>query len=375
MAEKGIQILLIEDNEEDAFLIQRALRKVAEPLSVNHVTNLSDAESNISQALPDLILTDLGLQETQGLATFEKLKSFSRSLPVVVLSGLDDQEIALKAVRKGAQDYLTKEELSPFVLGKSILHSIERSHLQDLVDREREKSVNASRLASLGQMAGGVAHEINNPLTIIFRHIEMIEVLIERKQIEPRELLPYVDGIRKTCERIMKVVQGMQVVARDGGSDKSRSMSINQMVEHSLSICREKFKSQEIDLQVIPIEGDDIIEGREVELSQVLINLLNNAYAAVKGPESAWVKVESIREEEQIKICIMDSGSGVPKEYQSQIFDPFFTTKTVGEGTGLGLSISKGIVSSHGGNLRYVSEEPHTTIEITRPIRKNKITV
>lgn len=221
---------------------------------------------------------------------------------------------------------------------------------EKLIENSRAQMMLSSKLSALGEMAGGVAHEINTPLAIIqMRAGQLLECMSEDiydKKMFTDALL----AIDKTVKRIAKIVQGLKTFARDGKNDPFEKTSINQVIEETFSLCREKFYHHGVQLFFEPTV-DLTINCRTCEISQVLLNLLNNAFDAIEKLDDRWVRVEVIEEADHVAISIIDSGEGIPVDIQEKIMNPFFTTKDVGKGTGLGLSISRGIIEAHNGSI------------------------
>lgn len=237
---------------------------------------------------------------------------------------------------------------------------------------EREQLIQAqllasSKMSSLGEMAGGVAHEINNPLAVIISLAEQIDELAAENQIDPATLREMTGKVIRTSNRIAKIVQGLRTFSRDGSRDQFKAVNVRKLVEETLSFCEERFRQHGLALNVDPFPADLAFEGRATEMSQVLLNLLNNAYDATDGKQNRWIRISVRSLETKIEIRVIDSGAGIPEAAQSKIFQPFFTTKEIGKGTGMGLSISAGIVKGHRGELSVDPTHPNTCFVIHLP--------
>jgi C4-dicarboxylate-specific signal transduction histidine kinase len=223
---------------------------------------------------------------------------------------------------------------------------------RDQTHTSQQKLVSqAARISALGEMAAGIAHEINNPLAIIQGNLNKMRTLLENGILEPAVLHESVAVATKTVARIGKIVSGLRSFARDGEGDPFRSVELIKIIEETLSFCQARFSNHNIKIQIQPFSRDLQIECREVQISQVILNLLVNAFDAVEQVENRWVELNCVDSGELIEIWVTDSGVGVAGPVREKMFQPFFTTKPIDKGTGLGLSISKGIVESHGGTL------------------------
>ena len=175
------------------------------------------------------------------------------------------------------------------------------------------------------------------------------------------------DKIIKTTDRISRTIKSLKSLSRKGDNDPLAEVNFEQLLETCLDICRQRFTHHQIELILPTCSKVTTFLAREVQLSQVLVNLLGNAIDAVKLLDERWVKIDYKQTEKNFEIVVTDSGKGIPPEIVAKIMDPFFTTKDVNQGTGLGLSISKTIIEDHGGELTYVSEAANTTFRISLP--------
>ncbi|MEK7357890.1 MAG: ATP-binding protein [Bdellovibrionota bacterium] len=241
----------------------------------------------------------------------------------------------------------------------------------EIIESQRTKLAVSARLASLGEMAGGIAHEINNPLQIIVGHAAVMNARLARGEVKPDEIATSFNKISATADRISRIVKGLRTVARDGDHDPFQVTAPVLFVNDAMALCSEKMRRHDIKIDVDLAALDDVyIPCRSVQISQVILNLLTNAYHAVEVVAGEkWIRVESAQSTNWIEIAVVDSGGGVPATLKDKIFQPFFTTKEVGVGTGLGLSLSLSIARDHGGtieldttcaNTRFVLRLPRT---------------
>lgn len=233
-------------------------------------------------------------------------------------------------------------------------HLIKRYEYEEIITSQTVKAMNASKLASLGEMAAGVGHEINNPAAILMAYCTEMKMLINKNPEARNEaLLEKIEKQVKTINRITKIVSSLRLLSREATVDIKEKSPFAPIIEDTLSLCHQKFVDNHVDIEVDSTPEVNLL-CRPTQVSQVLINVLNNALDAVmeKGTEKK-VKVSFDQTPENLRICVKDTGPGVPKEVEEKIFEPFFTTKPVGKGTGLGLSISKRILDDHHGKIWY----------------------
>lgn len=240
---------------------------------------------------------------------------------------------------------------------------------QQRITEQQQKLVHSSKMSSLGEMAGGIAHEINTPLAIINMRIEGMQDSIESGDLDLSYYKENLEIVRQTNERIAKIITGLSFFARGGQKSPLQNISIEKIIHETLSFCNEKFKHHGLKIEINKSNSSDVltVECRAVEISQVILNLLNNAYDATELLENKWIQIDIFDLENEIEISITDSGNGIPLDIQDKILQPFFTTKEIGRGTGLGLSISKGIIEDHKGVFFIDNNSPNTKFTIKLP--------
>jgi len=238
---------------------------------------------------------------------------------------------------------------------------------QKTINEMQVKNAETSRLAVLGEMAAGVAHEINNPLMILNSIMFIIQKLISTKKYD--QIPEKIEKIQKTITRIGRIVQGLRMFARDGENDPMMPTRIDKVISESLELCTENLKHKNIQLKYIKRTDDEIIvDGRASQISQVILNLISNSKDAVENLPEKWIEVDLEKSGQLALIKIIDSGNGLPQEVKDRLFQPFFTTKEHGHGTGLGLSISSGIIQNHNGSIYVDSQNPNTCFVISLPL-------
>lgn len=241
----------------------------------------------------------------------------------------------------------------------------------ELISNELEfrlKSIQNSKLAALAEMSAGMSHEINNPLMIIQGQALRIQSNLKKDiLLKNEELVKSADKMLFHIDRIAGIVSDLRKYSKNLSHQENMVISLDELIEKSISIVRPRAISLGVNI-IKALEPKKIhIEGRPFDLSQALVNILNNAIdAADKEPEK-WVKIESQEKHNTLSLHIIDSGPGIPENIADQMATPFFTTKDVGKGTGLGLSTSIGIIEAHKGQLKYLAEKSHTTFEISLP--------
>jgi PAS domain S-box-containing protein len=225
--------------------------------------------------------------------------------------------------------------------------------------RQQQKLLQASRMASLGEMSAGIAHEINNPLAIISGSVGLLSKYADN----PEKLSSKIQAIQKSCERISRIVTGLKKFSRSNEKTTFQKHELNKILQEASMLTEAKSKRHSTPV-TIDCKSHAHILCDDIEIEQVLVNLINNAIDAVKHTSEKWVNIELHDDAESVVLRITDSGHGIPEQLRNKIFEPFFSTKKVGEGTGLGLSITKGIIDEHQATIAIVADAPNTCFEL-----------
>lgn len=257
--------------------------------------------------------------------------------------------------------------LTILVTSLTMLYEIVTERIVANLYATQHKLLQADKMAVLGEMAAGIAHEINNPLAIIQTSAAQAQELLaeglsDRSLLEGRLIV-----VQETVSRIAKIISGLRDFSRDGSQDQRHPEELRTILENVASLCAEKFRSENIAFSVECAYPTTRIACRKVEISQILLNLLNNARDAVKASQDKWIKLSCQTDGKIIDIIVQDSGPGIPEVIQDRIFIPFFTSKDVGQGTGLGLSICRTFATANGGELFLKTNAPNTSFVLRFP--------
>lgn len=255
---------------------------------------------------------------------------------------------------------------------KSIILSYQKDQLIQRIRLMQSQVTQSAQMAALGQMAGGMAHEINNPLAIIVASSDLIQIVLDRKDTVKllKDTTLLLNKILTASGRIARIIKDLSCFAGGPPDEQCVITSITKILESAMNLCNERFKAYDVMVNVEPIPPQLLIECQPFHITHAVLNLLNNSFDAVWERNKKWINIEVLDLGEEIEIGVTDSGTGIPEEIRSKIMQPFFSTKEVGKGMGLGLSIATGIVESHKGRLWLDAGAPNTRFAISLPKRK-----
>jgi len=253
-----------------------------------------------------------------------------------------------------------------FIIRNNQLEDEIKTKAEEIVQMT-EKLWESNKMSALGQMAAGVAHEINNPLMIIKLQTEVLLKHSEKDNLSKDVLNQSLTKISNVVDRISKITTSLRIFARSGKTSPQTVIDVQTIISDTLSLCFDRMNSLGVRFTKIGLEQNYNIKANAIEISQVILNLLNNSIDAIEDLNERFISLELKNEEKNLILLITDSGFLSP-EINQKIMEPFFTTKAVGKGTGLGLSISKTIIENHGGTLTLNSHSKNTQFKIQLPL-------
>jgi C4-dicarboxylate-specific signal transduction histidine kinase len=221
---------------------------------------------------------------------------------------------------------------------------------QELRDKQ-EQLVQAGKLATLGELTTGVAHELNNPLNNIGLFVGNVIDQVRMKRFDEARILHDLDKVMEQVKKATEIITHLRTFGRAAPATVTR-VEVRDVIERSLSLIHEQLRLRQIQVQLEAAPGTDpVVVGNSIQLEQVFINLLANARDALEDAPARLIRIKCSVTPELAVVTVTDTGPGIPEGLEQRIFDPFFTTKDVGAGTGLGLSITYGIIKEHGGTI------------------------
>ena len=248
--------------------------------------------------------------------------------------------------------------------------AIQRRRAELLIAEQRLKMISSSRLSSLGELAAGVAHEVNNPLAVISLAMEQVQNQVQAGAPDLDTMRNLAAKIRRNIKRIERVVHGLRSLSRDNTDAPLERKNLCDIVQAPLDLCRTRYGRDGVDIFLDAGNEEIPVECRPTQIAQIIMNLLINAHDAVMDRPIRWIRIEMEDLGEAAQVRVSDSGGGVPQDIQERIFDPFFTTKDIGQGTGIGLSIAKAIAQNHRGDLYLDPNSENTCFVLRLPKRQ-----
>ena len=401
-------ILIVDDDA----INRRLLEGILKPKAYETMVACSGEETlrMVELRAPDLILLDVMMPGMNGFEVAERLKADPRfrNIPIIMVTALTDRESRLTALNNGAEEFLNKpiDRAELLIRVRNLLRlkkyqdflatnfGILEEQLSDRVEQlaavntqlsaTQEQLVESERLASIGHLAAGVAHEINNPIAFVNSNLGSLEsylrnifrildaYLLIEGAVPPEALeelhklkseidldylrddtLPLIGESRAGVSRVRRIVTDLMEFSRPDGGQEWMLADLHAGLDATVNLAMREFGSQ---VAVVKAYGPiPLVEGLPSKLNQVFLNLLVNAAHAMEAGKPGRITLTTAVSGGEVRVDVSDTGSGIAPEHLKHIFDPFFTTRAVGSGAGLGLSIAYGIVKQHGGRIEVDS--------------------
>jgi signal transduction histidine kinase len=356
------RILIVDDEAANVRLLERLLAREGYP-TVRSTTDARAALPLYTEFQPDLILLDLAMPHMDGFGVLAQITPLIPSgtfVPILVLTADVTVETKRRALEGGAKDFLTK----PFdhvevllrvrnLLETRFLHRELARHTESLEQTVRERTqqlLQAEKLATMGELLAGVAHELNNPLTVVIGQAHLLYEATAGSPVGPRA-----QKIHAAADRCVRIVRNFLALARRHTPERGE-VRLNAVVQDAVELLAYELRTGGVEVVLCLAEDLPVLWGDAQRLHQVLVNLIVNAdHAMRRTPEPRRITLTTRVERDRVHLEVADTGPGIPAEIRSRIFEPFFTTKPSGQGTGLGLALCHGIIADHGGTMTVAS--------------------
>ena len=363
MTNHHAHVLLIEDNPGDADLVRLRLVEANAEVSVSWVDRLSAGLDSITEAEPVVVLLDLNLPDSRGAETFRRVLHKAPGVPVVVLSGQDDEELAAKAVHQGVQDYLVKGKFDARQLARAMRYAVERQALLTSLDMSRKQ-----QLQFKNEFLSHVSHELRTPLTCIHQFVTiLLDGLAGKVSPEQRE---HLGTVLRSVNQLRAMIGDLLEAARaESGkiSIEPRCIVIGDVIRQAVAMLGATAKEKGIGLEIGVDTRIPLVHADPARVLQVLVNLIDNAIKFTPPDGSVMVKACLVdADPEFVYLSVADTGRGISPEAKALIFERLYQDPNAVDdsrkGLGLGLYITKEMVGLHGGRIWMESQPGHGSV-------------
>jgi signal transduction histidine kinase len=356
-------VLLIEDNPGDADLVRLRLVESQPQVRVDCVPRLSDALESLGKETPSVVLLDLNLPDSRGAETFRKIMEKAPNVPVVILSGQDDEALAVKAVHLGVQDYLVKGDISSKQLERAMRYAVERQALLRSLEIASKQ-----QLEFKNQFLSHVSHELRTPLTCIHQYVTLLVDGLAGP-IAP-EQSDHLKTVLKSVNQLHAMIRDLLEATRaESGTLRvePRCVSIGELIQQAVAMMRPTAQGRQIGLEIGLDSRIPLVYADPDRILEVLINLTDNAIKFTPAEGSVIVQAcMTEADPSSVYVSVTDTGRGIRQEAQSLIFERLYqdpdSIDSNRSGLGLGLFICKELVRLHGGRIWVTSEHGHGSI-------------
>lgn len=363
---KEIRLLLVDDETDFRSALARRLQKRG--LVSLQAGDGEECLAVLADNPVDVVVLDVKMPGMSGIDVLDRIKARHLKTEVILLTGHAATQDGVDGIKSGAFDYLTKPAEFEHLLGKII-----QAYGKILAEKEKQKAaeykasieqqmIATERLAALGTLAAGVAHEINNPLAIINETAGYLSQLLKKQEMAH---MPRKEVFEKALQKIETSVNRARSITHEllGSVRKSESVlvevDVGELVSETMQLVHKEVEDKDITMALHTSDDLKPIWVDPNQIRQILINLMSNAIHAT--PEKGQISINVVNVSGGISISVNDTGTGIPKQNLEKIFEPFFSTKDPGKGTGLGLFVTREIVEKLGGTLDVTSRVGHGT--------------
>jgi len=370
MSEQLTHVLLIEDNPGDADLVRLRLEEGKSAVDVNYAGKLSDGLASLAKNAPSVVLLDLNLPDSRGAETFRKVLEMAPTVPIVILSGQDDEGLAMNALQQGVQDYLVKGAITSGALDRAMRYAIERQALLRSLEMSRKQ-----QLEFKNQFLSHVSHELRTPLTCIHQYASiLIDGLAGEISPEQRD---HLGTILRSVNQLGAMVQDLLEASRaEAGKVRiePHCVSIGDLIHLGVSMMQSVARQKHVALEIGPESRIPFVLGDPDRILEVLINLIDNAIKFTPSDGAVTAKATlSPTDPDFVYVSVTDTGCGIDPKAKALIFERMYqdpnSIDNSRKGLGLGLFIAKELVALHGGRIWVASELGHgSTFSFTLPL-------
>jgi len=370
MTQTTTKVLLIEDNPGDADLVRLRLVEGQSPVKVNCVSRLSDGLASLTSDTPSVVLLDLNLPDSRGAETFRRVMEHSPNVPVVILSGQDDEALAMRAVHSGVQDYLAKSNLSSKHLERAIRYAVERQALLRSLEIAQKQ-----QLEFKNQFLSHVSHELRTPLTCIHQYVTLLLDGISGP-VTPDQA-DHLKTVLKSVNQLHAMIRDLLEATRaESGKMRiePRCVALGELVQQAVAMLRPTANEKNVGLEIGMDQRLPLVHADPDRVLEVMINLMDNAIKFTPPDGGVMLQASMVdADPSSVYVSISDTGRGIGPEAKALIFERLYqdpeSVDNNRSGLGLGLFICREIIRLHEGRI-WVSSEPGqgSTFTFTLPV-------
>jgi signal transduction histidine kinase len=370
MGNQPAHVVLIEDNPGDADLVRLRLVEGKSDVHVNCVPRLSDALACLEAETPLLVLLDLNLPDSRGAETFRRIMQKAPNVPVVILSGQDDEALAMKAVHQGVQDYLVKGDITSKQLDRALRYAVERQGLLLALEVTRKQQIEFKN-----RFLSHVSHELRTPLTCIHQYVTLLLDGLAGPMAPDQT--DHLKTVLRSVNQLHAMIRDLLEATRaDSGKLRidPRCIDIGGLMQQAVAMMWPAAAEKHVRLEAISDQKIPLVYADPDRTLEILVNLIDNGIKFTPADGSVMVQASMVETDATaVYLSVSDTGRGIPPESLPQVFDRLYQDPDAVDGNraglGLGLYIAKEIVTLHGGRL-WVASQPGngTTFSFTLPL-------
>ncbi|MES2559375.1 MAG: hybrid sensor histidine kinase/response regulator [Bacteroidota bacterium] len=344
-----IKILLVEDDEDDYFIIKDYLSNTYLPYEITWAVNYASFLTHINHGTFDLVITDYLLGNTSGIEVLKKVKEKDAFIPVMLLTGKGNTSIDMEAMKLGASDYLVKGYFDASTIERAVRYSIEQANNVRIVKENETYQNTLNKIISTDRISRMIAHEVKNPLTNILLCAEQMKEFLPHNE----EFISYLQIITRNSQRINQLVTNLMDSTRFGDI-KLEECNLIELLGDTLVLVEDRLKLKSV--KIVEDYSHPVIQlAVDAEkLKIALVNIIINAIEVLEENPDATITIKIEKLTHHVRIRIRDNGRGIPPEIKDKLFEPFFTSKETG--SGLGLASAQNIILGHKGKIELNNE-------------------
>lgn len=376
MSVNDLHILLIEDSETDRILIERLLQEaLGDTCRITRTIRLDEGLQCLDDQSVDAVMLDLTLPDSVGTGACERIRDRSPETPVIVLTGIDDESTALDSLNRGAQDYLVKGRIDGRLLSRAVRYAVERkrtdvelqrAHQQIERQRHEAEVAHLARLNTMGEMASGMAHELNQPLTALVGYAETAMTGLDTGHLDESDLKHILGQVVSESQRAAEIIRRLRRLVKKREPERTDT-DINDVVREVANMVAHEVELGGYRIHMKLDETIPTIQADRVQIHQVLLNLVRNGLEAMDlTPRDERQLVVKTELADRVCVSVSDNGAQHAPDSLQQLFEPYYSTKATG--LGMGLAICRSIIESHAGQLTAVpNQDRGLTFNFTLP--------